>query len=103
MRGLAGFKAGMRKLFPRNLFRFFAGWLDGSGLYSFPCPCCGQGSCPVGGMGAGIVGGLFSLWAWLIQGRFNRPSNRIRRSHGARLDQVGLPVEKYSEEKEAIS
>jgi hypothetical protein len=78
MRGLKGFGDGIRKLFSRNLFRFFAGWLAWAGLYSYPCPCCGQGGCPVGGLGAGIVGGLFSLLSGFMARRFHCPFGRPR-------------------------
>jgi hypothetical protein len=46
-----------------RLFRFFTWWLIFTGIYasSSVCPFCGRMGCPVGGVGAGIVGGAFAL------------------------------------------
>ncbi|MFZ5452971.1 MAG: hypothetical protein ACOZF2_14025 [Thermodesulfobacteriota bacterium] len=46
-----------------RLFRFITWWLIFSGIYasSSVCPFCGQLGCPVGGAGAGVVGGFFAV------------------------------------------
>jgi hypothetical protein len=43
--------------------KFLTWWLIFSGIYASAsvCPFCGRLGCPVGGAGAGIVGGLFAL------------------------------------------
>lgn len=53
----------------RRLLRPFGAWLGFTGLYALAggaCPCCGLPSCPVGLVGAGIVGALMTtglhLW-----------------------------------------
>jgi hypothetical protein len=46
-----------------SLFRYFTWWLIFTGIYasSSVCPFCGRAGCPVGGVSAGLVGGLFAL------------------------------------------
>jgi hypothetical protein len=52
-----------------RLCRYFTWWLIFTGIYasSSVCPFCGQPGCPVGGVSAGVVGGLFTLV--LVKGR----------------------------------
>ncbi len=52
-----------------SLRRPLGAWLGFTGLYALAggtCPCCGLPSCPVGLVGAGVVGGLLTtglhLW-----------------------------------------
>jgi hypothetical protein len=52
-----------------QLLRLAGSWLGFSGLYAATggtCPFCGQPTCPVGFLGAGIVGGILAigLQAW---------------------------------------
>lgn len=56
----AGFSRYSRR---RGFFRFFTWWLVFAGIYasSSVCPCCGRVGCPVGGVGAGLMGGFFAL------------------------------------------
>ena len=46
-----------------RLFRFLTWWLIFTGIYasSSVCPFCGRPGCPVGGVSAGVVGGVFAL------------------------------------------
>ena len=46
-----------------RVLKFFTWWLVFSGIYasSAVCPFCGQLGCPVGGAGAGVVGGFFAM------------------------------------------
>jgi hypothetical protein len=46
-----------------RLARFFTWWLIFTGIYasSSVCPFCGRAGCPVGGVSAGVVGGIFAL------------------------------------------
>ena len=46
-----------------RLFRFLTWWLVFTGIYasSSVCPFCGRVGCPVGGVSAGVVGGVFAL------------------------------------------
>ena len=45
------------------LFRILTWWLIFTGIYasSSVCPFCGKVGCPVGGVSAGVVGGVFAL------------------------------------------
>lgn len=57
-----------------RIFRFFSWWLIFGGIYasSSVCPFCGRPACPVGAVGAGVVGGCFSLVWTTGQAVFNR-------------------------------
>ena len=46
-----------------RVLKFFTWWLIFSGIYasSAVCPFCGRLGCPVGGAGAGMVGGFFAI------------------------------------------
>ena len=46
-----------------RLLRFLTWWLVFTGIYasSSVCPFCGRVGCPVGGVGAGMVGAFFAL------------------------------------------
>ncbi len=47
----------------RRFFRFLSWWLVFAGIYasSSVCPFCGRPGCPVGGVSAGVAGGIFAL------------------------------------------
>ncbi len=47
----------------RRFFKFLSWWLIFTGIYasSSVCPFCGRPGCPVGGVSAGVVGGIFAL------------------------------------------
>ncbi|MCX5919550.1 MAG: hypothetical protein NTX30_23115 [Deltaproteobacteria bacterium] len=65
----------------RLLFRAFGWWAGFSWLYalSSQCPFCGQPGCPVGPLGTGLIGGLFSFLSHFIFRIFRRPSGHIHR------------------------
>lgn len=47
-----------------QMLRLAGSWLGFSGLYAATggtCPLCGQATCPVGFLGAGVVGGVLAL------------------------------------------
>ena len=46
-----------------RLLKFLTWWLIFTGIYasSSVCPFCGRVGCPVGGVSAGVVGGVFAL------------------------------------------
>ena len=46
-----------------RFFKFLSWWLIFTGIYasSSVCPFCGRPGCPVGGVSAGVVGGIFAL------------------------------------------
>jgi hypothetical protein len=58
------------------LFRTFGWWAGFSWLYglSAQCPFCGQPGCPVGPLGTGFIGGLFSFLIHFISRVFPRRS-----------------------------
>ncbi len=59
----SGMKRFYQYPFMGRSLKFLTWWLIFSGIYasSAVCPFCGRFGCPVGGAGAGIVGGLFAL------------------------------------------
>jgi hypothetical protein len=46
-----------------RLLKSLTWWLIFTGIYasSSVCPFCGRAGCPVGGVSAGVVGGVFAL------------------------------------------
>jgi hypothetical protein len=56
-----------------RLFKFLTWWLVFTGIYasSSVCPLCGRPGCPVGGVSAGVVGGVFALAMAKGQACFN--------------------------------